>query len=1787
MATEEMNSQDMNTNDQVIRDKAISLFTYLYELAGLRTRMIRSVDQFEELIWLADLADLPGCYCVAVSPHSEGEEVEKVADIWIELQKPKLTPPPDLPEELQDWLDPDQVEDPFNERPTLIEPEPIELDGISSETELRESPDMSGFGGAAAKEEPARVIVDLLASYTESQWLPWAHKERPRHRAQKIYESLFSIHQKQQRLGELYEVIVGFGLLSWQVSDGERVRRHLLVAQTSIDFDLTRGVITVAPGAEGANAALEQDMLEPNRRPNLTVQKQIEQQTSGLANDLWHGASVRNLLKAYANALSADAQYEDSLVPESRISTEALVEFAPALILRKRSERTFQRAFKKIREQLEEGGDIPSGVELILQLEDESATPALDIDHEDRLSAGWTEAPEVLFPLPANYEQLEIVNRLSGQRGVVVQGPPGTGKSHTIANIMCHLLASGKRVLVTSQTSRALQVLREKIPTEVASLCVSLLGNDRESIQALEDSVNGITGRHSTWRPRKNQEKIAAAWKSLDIARRDEAEILSELRAIREREIFRNPRMFGDYEGTAKEIALLVRKREPNHSWVGVRPDPDVAPPLTNAEATQLLALARAINPDVGAELTKPFVDPESLIAPQRFSELIGKERTLKRAFTKLTDARKAPGYRSLLSLTETQRDSLAKDLSSLRANYRTVVSHVMPWTERAAREILSGQGRQWSVILAKSNEYLEAAVALGEQVESLKVAGIDDIDRSVIKLDAELLLSYIRQGGKLRRFLFTPKIVRQRKYLVEDVCINGRPAGTEQALQALIAYLSLADLLENLSRVWGELAPSADRASERQIAEFQDLRNALQEALALQVLADSIYAKLREARDLLEPSLHEMNQVEALEQSARAASVEVMLKDILSIIKDEIANVKDIAQESNAHSSVVIIHEALVNRNRQDYIDAYGQLADLRQMRERLGARDLLFTYLRSEMPDVADELLGNPNDPIWGDRFGRLEDAWNWAKSDRWLSEISDPSAESDLARRLNDSRERQSAEILKIAEAEAWKHCLETLKDSERQHLVAWTKAIRRIGKGTGKYAPEHRRAAQEHMEECRGAIPAWIMPLYRVAESVQPGKDSYDVIIVDEASQSGPEALLLHYLAPKIIVVGDDRQISPDSVGLNRASVNELRRKHLGGIPHNDALGVDNSFFDLAEIRFGGRIRLREHFRCVPEIIQFSNNLAYQADPLIPLRQFGSDRLIPSIKTAKIESGYQRGRAGRIENPPEAEALAASIKECCEDPTFDGKSMGVISLLGEQQARLIERLLLKLVGPDEMERRGLVCGDAYAFQGDERDVMFLSMVSAPGEGVIIRALTMDRDLRRFNVAASRAKDQMWLFHSVTLNDLSPQGLRYKLLEYCLNPSVEPVPFGDIDIDVLRKRSRIANRQLEDAPEPFDSWFEVDVYLKIVERGFRVIPQYEVMGRRIDLVVEGMSGRMAVECDGDTWHGAEQYESDMARQRQLERSGWIFWRVRASEYYRDSDVALETLWETLDDRRIKPNARPANATSTQPENERHDIEPQVPATEDSIGTETDVPVTPTESPSSTAIVNSTSQLPLTSDDDKPITPHQLPIPLRVDEPEFNPVRSIDEVGSIAPGATSDTALQRHKLLLPYQAWTPRTLNDPREAARKDVKEGLIEIVEVEGPVIASRAYKSYATAAGIQKVGRQIRKLFNKALYSAIRDGLIVEVQEDTNTRVDLRVLRIAGTSTERLRERGDRTFHEIPYSEIGKLMMTLRIKSPTISEEDLFRAVLDQYEISRMTSKIRIRLEIAYRQFANSP
>ena len=394
---------------------------------------------------------------------------------------------------------------------------------------------------------------------------------------------------------------------------------------------------------------------------------------------------------------------------------------------------------------------------------------------------------------------------------------------------------------------------------------------------------------------------------------------------------------------------------------------------------------------------------------------------------------------------------------------------------------------------------------------------------------------------------------------------------------------------------------------------------------------------------------------------------------------------------------------------------------------------------------------------------------------------------------------------------------------------------------------------------------------IMPLARVAENFDPRFTRFDVIIIDEASQCDLMGLIAMYMAQQVIIVGDHEQVSPAAVGQKLDVVEQLINEHLQGIPNNILYDGQRSVYDLAKESFGGTICLLEHFRCVPEIIQFSNKLSYNWR-IKPLRETSQVNLKPHVIAYRVKDAVAENKA----NKEEALTIASLIVAAIEQPEYENKTLGIISLVGDEQAMEIEKQLRLHLPENEFERRRIICGNAAHFQGDERDVMFLSVVdSCDNPPLKMRGPGyLDMYKKRYNVAASRACDQMWVVHSLDpRTDLQAGDLRRQLIEHAENPQV------------------IMN-EYESAEKDTDSDFEKEVMLRLISAGYKVTPQWKAGYLRIDLVVEGNGSRLAVECDGDRYHTIENLEEDMARQAILERLGWTFVRIRGSVFYRDPD-------------------------------------------------------------------------------------------------------------------------------------------------------------------------------------------------------------------------------------------------------------------------------------------------------
>jgi very-short-patch-repair endonuclease len=390
-----------------------------------------------------------------------------------------------------------------------------------------------------------------------------------------------------------------------------------------------------------------------------------------------------------------------------------------------------------------------------------------------------------------------------------------------------------------------------------------------------------------------------------------------------------------------------------------------------------------------------------------------------------------------------------------------------------------------------------------------------------------------------------------------------------------------------------------------------------------------------------------------------------------------------------------------------------------------------------------------------------------------------------------------------------------------------------------------------------------------------------------------------------------------------------------------------------------------------------------------------------------------------------------------------------------------------------------------------------------------------------------------------------------------------SVEPEHLSEAD---RLRRSLIAHfatpfaqdeMRVEDLRKLCESPFERDMYDELTQRGYWVTPQVRVGQYRIDMVMEGHNdARLAVECDGDKYHGADKWADDMQRQRVLERAGWVFWRCFASAFIRRRKDMLDDLLKTLAERGIEPIGAEGAPRS--------------------VHTEHRVVHSVTEPVSQGALMP--VDAPESAQASTPVVP---PAPCSSARENMPPVEA-----RLPPSSVDGDLFDRGQVQIPsvrsrdanlpfsdYVEYTGLLGDDPRSVNEHVVSEGIVRIIEVEGPVLAKRVYDIYLRSCGIKRMGHELKSTMNKALSHAIRQGRVICEDEAGKSGILFSVVRVMGSPPIRLRSRGPRSFEELPPSElqvVGRYL--LERHSFTLGSDEHLRAVLERFDLKRLTTEV---------------
>lgn len=1704
-------SQAASGSASPLVNRATRLFEFLARAQRIKETPVRQAASYNEregrVFWLGDLPSHE-----AVRSAHRGEKPDEAA--LLSVERVPRTPPPPPPEALLPWLDGEQFEDPG------VEPVFDDQGGLDE-----------GRGSVALQiPAPEDLAARERAKSDFDEWLQlwrsWAEDALDAEPVRDLYQALFSWGDRAASNPEDLEVVMAVGLLQWAPPNHDVVSRHLLTVPAEVRFARGSGLMSVGL-AGGGGPALELDMLDAGATPKAGHLQDARVELAEIPVEaLLSEPEIALPLRSLAHILDPACSYEGG---DSRgQSSNPVVRFAPALIFRKRSGRSMLRALESVRDQLLEADAVPDGLVRLVEVVEQP-------DGGESPGRRDSEPHEVLLPLPANDAQLRIVERVDTQRQTVVQGPPGTGKTHTIANLICHLLAKGDRVLVTAQTDRALLELKDKLPSDIAELCVSVAGRNRSDQAEMKATIDGLNRRASEYRNEDSEKRLLERASRLDQIRRRKSEITSLLLAAREQET--QTQAIAGREGTPSQIAERHAADAERFSWLlDFDPSDREDPPLDRDETAELLDLLAKENVRSVPSGTKPWsYDLDALPHPDEVAGIVSELNEAKRVLDAASDVTVGLSDHVNNSPAEVLR-SLADDWNATHDEVDRILTSVGDWTEVALRDVFAGRVGAWKDRHRQIDDLLDGAASQLEQIPSALEISAPDDGLGALREQAAALLEHLDAGGRIGGIM-KPRTVRNAAPLLEKVKVGGVPPLDAESLRRFLSWTEAAAALDRAERLWpSDVAiPHEDTLDER-LSWNRDELSLLGRVVDVAEKMAGIRRRLTEVglSGLRVEEPNDCRRLVGLADRVRATERHAESLDALGELQ---SRANELRGDDDPPSELAAALDALRDANPNGYAEHLRGLKQ-RETVVRAGARrDELLQRLATATTGLVTALRRAESGALVLAQTALLDDAWSWYRVAMWIQSMAATDV-LGLERELQSLRDQEQNVLAELAANRAEASAITRLGEKERVALETYAQAVRRLGKGTGKHAPRHRREAEQALVRCGTAVPAWIMPLYRVAEQLQMAPDLFDVVIIDEASQAGPEACLLQYLARRLIVVGDDKQVSPAGVGISVDELQKHRDQLLSDLPSSEGLADrEHSFFDMAVLRYGTAVTLQEHFRCVPEIIEFSNRVAYRPErvPLIPVRQLGAGRLEP-IRTAYVADGYQTGTSGRMINEPEAEALVRQVLMCCSSREYESKTMGVISLTGSAQARLIEKLLLDELGPSEFKNRDLRCGDATDFQGSERDVMFLSMVVAPVEGKRTTALTRKIYLQRFNVSASRARDQMWVFHSVSRSELTnKEDLRFQLLDHCEMHQAA----------ASAQRPGVPDEVPEDhLVDPFDSLFEQKVFNKIVRRGYRCASQYEVYGFRIDLVVEGLGSQFAVECDGDAWHGPEQFESDLGRQRELERCGWTFFRVRGSLFHADPDKALEPLWGLLGEHGITPV-----------EDEPPLEEPVPPALGEASFRKYESPLrlnaaarreARADGPPPEEKTDSQNGHARPVQDAQPETSRTVPgAPSSEGQTPPDPPDQLDlhassELSRPSAGSPAQAPAEVEPMSVSnYDAWDPEasSFRAVRPSSSEERIAALSSIVAVEGPILGRRLFDLYARSAGVPQLTKGIEGLMIAAVREAVDGGELVRSDPLGEWAVANMTFRLPDQPAVILRERGPRQFTEVPPEEVA--------------------------------------------------
>jgi hypothetical protein len=878
--------------------------------------------------------------------------------------------------------------------------------------------------------------------------------------------------------GDEYELVLATGLLTWQSADGVRVRNHLLVTPVEVVVD---------PQTERADVLLVD-------RPTVIQDRELLDGLAGFrpARTDWVRDAVRSgqgygLQDSAADVLRkwCTFAFEDGTVgfredwtDDEAAGAASRIRLAPALVLRGRDHTTAMDYYDAmLTELIGHGAEVPAG-----------------------LARFVTGRP---------------------QRNLA-QVPDRSPEA--IADLLVALLARGHRVLVTGSAAAELTAA---LPAEIAPLCATPA--------TARQSLSTLAARFAAYDPERHRQVLAEQESRLATVRGIERDLREQVESLRAQVTHE---LAPGYSGTLTELTQRVAEQADTYSWLPVDELIPQSPPLTAAEAAQLLRLLAGRTPQRAARTAQLLPEPAALPDAERIQALIETERTaLERAGRSASElsGRLIECGAATLSRLDACAAAVDNALTELGLPPDPHQWDPADWPVRALRDGLARHTAPWEHV---SELTVHAATA----DRALRMIGdhrltLPPVEPGAVLPTVRELRDYLAAGGGLRRGPLRPSVQKNAEPLLNGASVDGAAPVTAELLDIVIAGLECLAACQALLRGWQNagVAFPAGLPLAHTVGLFgQAYRRLSQVRTALAAVAET--AALLFGAGLRVPLsgpaewrayTAALSGVRLRLAAVRATGALTALQDALDL---ELRKGPPPPELTDAVSAIAARDAAGYERSVAALAEAHGERLEQARCEE-------LLERVRSVHPRLASLLAEHPGDPVWAARLEAWEQAWSWAYASISLRNLPRSELERQLDDSLQETAERQAAIFAEYTAEQAWGWCLSRMTG----------------GPGSATL----------------NALPALAVPLWQVPETVPPRATSFDVVIVDEGGGEPVESLFLLWLAARVIIVGPGVAAATADLSLNGAGPSAESLP--AGL--RDAVRPSATLFEALEARFG--------------------------------------------------------------------------------------------------------------------------------------------------------------------------------------------------------------------------------------------------------------------------------------------------------------------------------------------------------------------------------------------------------------------------------------------------------------------------------------------------------------------------------------------------------------------------------------------------------------------------------------